>query len=178
MECVTCPARSARLLEIIQNLRERITEARGNGWLGEVEGLQVSFGAAMAKLNSLKRAPTEGRPQLVDLGMLVLHRLRSTTSIGTLMRHRPRWERRAPTSCRVARGRGSLGGVPLGDGLSHLLDGSTQQGTVSVLGQVRGMFLGRTDVLGGSLEGPEPPVVADRSRRPEERRDAPERADR
>ncbi len=44
------------------------TEARGNGWLGEVEGLQVGFDAAMAKLNSFKRAPTDGRPQLVDLG--------------------------------------------------------------------------------------------------------------
>jgi hypothetical protein len=58
--------------EIIQNLRERIREARANGWLGEVEGLQVSFDAAMAKLNSLKRAPTDGRPQLVGLGMPVL----------------------------------------------------------------------------------------------------------
>ncbi|MFB7468581.1 hypothetical protein ACFCZ1_34730 [Streptomyces sp. NPDC056224] len=47
------------------------SEARANGWLGEVEGLQVSFDAAMAKLNSLKRAPADGRPQLVDLGMPV-----------------------------------------------------------------------------------------------------------
>jgi|SRR5882757_4798863 len=65
------PRQRPRLLETVQNLRERITEARGNGWLGEVEGLQVSFDAAMAKLNSLKRAPTDGRPQLVDLGMPV-----------------------------------------------------------------------------------------------------------
>lgn len=75
--CIRCPVlqmdprQRPRLLEIIQNLRERITEARGNGWLGEVEGLQVSFDAAMAKLNSLKRAPTDGRPELVDLGMPV-----------------------------------------------------------------------------------------------------------
>lgn len=44
------------------------------GWtdpLGEVGGLQVSSDAAMAKLNSLKRAPTDDRPQLVDLGMPV-----------------------------------------------------------------------------------------------------------
>lgn len=65
------PRQRPRLLEIIQNLRERITEARGNGWLGEVEGLQVSFDAAMAKLKSLKNAPTDGRPQLIDLGMPV-----------------------------------------------------------------------------------------------------------
>ncbi|WP_202120997.1 hypothetical protein [Streptomyces sp. BA2] len=38
-------------------------------WLGEVEGLQVSFGAAMAKLNGLKTSRADGRPQLVDLGI-------------------------------------------------------------------------------------------------------------
>ncbi|WP_374212035.1 transposase [Streptomyces sp. C10-9-1] len=60
-----------RLVEIIRNLRERIREARGNGWLGEVEGLQVSLDAATAKLNSLSRTRADGRPQLVDLGMPV-----------------------------------------------------------------------------------------------------------
>ncbi|MDQ0958327.1 hypothetical protein QFZ66_002205 [Streptomyces sp. B4I13] len=65
------PRQKPRLIEIIQNLRERIREARANGWPGEVEGLQVSFDAAMAKLNSLKNIPTGGRPQLVDLGMPV-----------------------------------------------------------------------------------------------------------
>ncbi|MER6564112.1 site-specific integrase [Streptomyces sp. NPDC001027] len=75
--CIRCPVlqmdprQRPRLIEIIQNLRERITEARGNGWLGEVEGLQVSFDAAMAKLNSLKNSRTDGRPQLVDLGIPV-----------------------------------------------------------------------------------------------------------
>jgi integrase len=73
--CIRCPVlqvdprQKPRLIEIIQNLRERIREARANGWLGEVEGLQVSFDAAMAKLKSLKSIPTDGRPQLVDLGM-------------------------------------------------------------------------------------------------------------
>ncbi|GAA0900904.1 hypothetical protein GCM10009574_087960 [Streptomyces asiaticus] len=65
------PRQRGRLIEIIQNLRERIREARGNGWLGEVEGLQVSLDAATAKLNSLSRAPADGRPQLVDLGLPV-----------------------------------------------------------------------------------------------------------
>ncbi|GAA2695347.1 hypothetical protein [Streptomyces lunalinharesii] len=63
------PQQRPRLIEIIRNLRERITEARANGWLGEVEGLQVSLNAAMAKLTSLNRTSTDGRPQLVDLGM-------------------------------------------------------------------------------------------------------------
>ncbi|WP_327286075.1 hypothetical protein OG723_00060 [Streptomyces sp. NBC_01278] len=63
------PRQRPRLIEIIQNLRERIRDARANGWLGEVEGLQVSFDAAMTKLNSLKNTLIGGRPQLVDLGM-------------------------------------------------------------------------------------------------------------
>ncbi|MFF4576540.1 hypothetical protein [Streptomyces sp. NPDC001410] len=63
------PQQRPRLIEIIRNLRERITEARANGWLGEVEGLQVSLNAAMAKLTSLNRTSADGRPQLVDLGM-------------------------------------------------------------------------------------------------------------
>lgn len=60
-----------RLVEIIQSLRERIREARGNGWLGEAEGRQVGFDAATAKLNGLSRAPADGRPEPVGLGMPV-----------------------------------------------------------------------------------------------------------
>ncbi|MFD5211596.1 hypothetical protein ACFWNF_32265 [Streptomyces anulatus] len=73
--CIRCPVlqidprQRSRLIEIIHNLRERIREARGYGWLGEVEGLQGSLDAATAKLNSLNRAPADGRPQLVELGM-------------------------------------------------------------------------------------------------------------
>ncbi|WP_255466268.1 MULTISPECIES: hypothetical protein [Nocardia] len=32
-----------RLAEITVNLRDRIAEAKTNGWTGEVEGLQVSL---------------------------------------------------------------------------------------------------------------------------------------
>jgi cytochrome P450 len=40
------PRQRARLVEIVQSLAERISEARvGGGWLGEVEGLQVSLDA-------------------------------------------------------------------------------------------------------------------------------------
>ncbi|MFJ9846981.1 hypothetical protein ACIRYZ_42435, partial [Kitasatospora sp. NPDC101155] len=73
--CIRCPVlqldprQKPRLIEIIQNLRERIREARANGWLGEVEGLQVSLDAATAKLTSLNRTRADGRPQLVNLGM-------------------------------------------------------------------------------------------------------------
>jgi len=73
--CIRCPVlqidprQKPRLIEIIHNLRERITEARVNGWLGEVEGLKTSLAAAQAKFASLNRAPADGRPQLVNLGM-------------------------------------------------------------------------------------------------------------
>lgn len=44
-----------RLEEIIHNLGDRIKEARVNGWLGEVQGLQISLEAARNKLVSLDR---------------------------------------------------------------------------------------------------------------------------
>jgi hypothetical protein len=63
------PAARGRLTEIIANLADRIAEARINGWLGEVEGLQASLTAARAKLATLDKStrnPTNGNS---DLGM-------------------------------------------------------------------------------------------------------------
>ena len=60
--CLRCPSlrlaptARPRLVEIIANLRDRISEAKLNGWLGEVEGLKVSLEAASRKLVSLDRA--------------------------------------------------------------------------------------------------------------------------
>jgi hypothetical protein len=54
--CVRCsllrpdPAQRARLEEIRRNLEDRILEAQLHGWLGEVEGLQVSLAGAKDKL--------------------------------------------------------------------------------------------------------------------------------
>jgi site-specific recombinase XerD len=79
--CVRCamlrisPQQRPRLLEIIHNLHERISEAQMNGWLGEVQGLQVSLEAAKRKFSSLDRSlernhhtgPTElGMPTIID----------------------------------------------------------------------------------------------------------------
>ncbi len=79
--CLRCamlrisPQQRPRLLEIIHNLHERISEAQMNGWLGEVQGLQVSLEAAKRKLASLDRSlernhhnrPTElGMPIIID----------------------------------------------------------------------------------------------------------------
>src|SRR5712664_2913714 len=47
------PRQRERLIGIIRNLAARIGEAKINGWLGEVEGLQISLNAAEAKLTSM-----------------------------------------------------------------------------------------------------------------------------
>ena len=74
--CLRCamlrvsPHQRPRLAEIISNLHERITEARINGWLGEVQGLEVSLKAAKRKLTSLDRSiERNSRTGPTDLGM-------------------------------------------------------------------------------------------------------------
>ena len=71
--CVRCPllwpdpAQQHRLLEIRDNLIARIAEAEREGWLGEVEGLQVSLAGAEDKLAQLHR---RSRPtDTTDLGI-------------------------------------------------------------------------------------------------------------
>ena len=59
--CVRCallwpdPAQRDRLVEIRDNLAARIAEAEREGWLGEVEGLQVSLAGAEDKLAQIER---------------------------------------------------------------------------------------------------------------------------
>jgi len=50
------PRARLRLAEIIENLRDRIADTHGNGWLGEMQGLQVSLDAAAGKMTALNRA--------------------------------------------------------------------------------------------------------------------------
>ncbi|WP_371930688.1 hypothetical protein [Streptomyces poriferorum] len=72
--CVRCsllrpdPSQRARLAEIRDNLNARIAEAEREGWLGEVEGLQVSLAGAEDKLAQLDAEQTR-RGTAVDLGM-------------------------------------------------------------------------------------------------------------
>ncbi|OKJ25824.1 hypothetical protein AMK22_32360 [Streptomyces sp. CB01580] len=47
------PAQRERLVEIRDNLVARITEAEQQGWLGEIEGLQVSLTGAEAKIRQI-----------------------------------------------------------------------------------------------------------------------------
>jgi len=79
--CVRCsllrpdPAQRSRLEEIRSNLEDRIEEAKLHGWLGEVEGLQVSLAGVNDKL-----AQIDTRDRVaVDLG---------TPSLPTNMRPR------------------------------------------------------------------------------------------
>jgi hypothetical protein len=59
--CVRCPmlwpdpAQRSRLLEISENLTARIDEAQREGWLGELEGLQISLAGADNKLDQIDR---------------------------------------------------------------------------------------------------------------------------
>ncbi|GAA4979195.1 hypothetical protein HD597_000188 [Nonomuraea thailandensis] len=75
--CVRCPmlrvepAQRRRLEQIARNLRDRIEEARINGWLGEVQGLQISLDAAGRKLAALQRPPADSRPR-PSLGMPII----------------------------------------------------------------------------------------------------------
>jgi hypothetical protein len=61
------PEQRTRLAEIIDNLQTRIDEARNNGWLGEVQGLQVSLDTATTKLSNLDRTRQTnlGMPRLL-----------------------------------------------------------------------------------------------------------------
>ncbi len=71
--CVRCPMlwpdpdQRHRLVEIRDNLNDRITEAQREGWLGEVEGLQVSLAGAQDKISQLDQRPT--KRAAIDLGM-------------------------------------------------------------------------------------------------------------
>lgn len=61
------PAQRDRLTEIRDNLTARIAEAEREGWLGEVEGLQVSLAGAEDKLAQIDRRAS--RAITVDLGI-------------------------------------------------------------------------------------------------------------
>ena len=72
--CIRCPMlrpdpdQHERLQGIIDSLEERIAEASERGWLGEVEGLRTSLGAARQKLTQMQRTAT-------NLGMPIFPRL-------------------------------------------------------------------------------------------------------
>ena len=64
------PAQRERLVEIRDNLTARIAEAQREGWLGDVEGLQISLDGANNKLAQIERRSP--RPAAVDLAIPAL----------------------------------------------------------------------------------------------------------
>ena len=70
--CVRCsllrpdPAQRSRLVEIRDNLLDRIAEAEREGWLGEIEGLRVSLAGSESKIDQIDSAPSS---MAINLGM-------------------------------------------------------------------------------------------------------------
>jgi hypothetical protein len=60
------PAQRNRIVDIRDNLQARIAEAEREGWLGEVEGLQISLAGANDKLAQIDKRT---RREPVALGM-------------------------------------------------------------------------------------------------------------
>jgi hypothetical protein len=66
------PSARPRLVEIIANLRDRIEEAKLNGWSGEVAGLDTSLHTAARKLAGLDRMRDRQPGGPVNLGIPVV----------------------------------------------------------------------------------------------------------
>jgi hypothetical protein len=81
--CLRCsmhwpdPAQRPRIAEIRDNLLARIAEAEHEGWLGEVEGLQISLAAANDKLAQIDRRSPPATS--VNIGMPALPETASRT---------------------------------------------------------------------------------------------------
>jgi hypothetical protein len=77
--CVRCPvlwpepSQRPRIVELIDNIDARIAEAEREGWMGEVDGLQVSLAGAQDKLAQLDSR--QGQPQPITLGVKPPERL-------------------------------------------------------------------------------------------------------
>ncbi|MFF9647275.1 hypothetical protein [Kitasatospora aureofaciens] len=72
------PTERPRLIEIRDNLAERIAEAEREGWLGEVEGLSTSLAAAGEKIAQLD-ARQERKDSAVFLGVPTFDQLVART---------------------------------------------------------------------------------------------------
>ncbi|WP_261562503.1 MULTISPECIES: site-specific integrase [Frankia] len=85
--CIRCPMlrpdprQRPRLVEVRDNIQDRITEAEQQGWLGDIEGLTISLAAANTKLTDLDRLTS--RQATVHLGMPDLHHLAARTIVRT-----------------------------------------------------------------------------------------------
>jgi integrase len=86
--CLRCPllrpdpTERSRLVEIRDNLLERIAEAETKGWLGEAEGLRVSLEGAREKLAQMDLI-AERRASSISLGMPTFAQAASRTTTTT-----------------------------------------------------------------------------------------------
>jgi hypothetical protein len=93
--CLRCPllrpdpAERHRLAEIRDNLLARITEARTRGWLGEVEGLQISLDGARHKLEHLDQIAAQRRGTPLGMPTFADTAGRSTTAPTPSGEHHP-----------------------------------------------------------------------------------------
>jgi len=76
--CLRCsmhwpdPAQQQRIVDIRDNLIDRIAEAEREGWIGEVEGLQISLAGANDKLAQIDKRTNA--TTAINLGMPTLTR--------------------------------------------------------------------------------------------------------
>ena len=83
--CLRCsllrpdPAQRRRITEIRESLLARITEAKQQGWLGEVEGLKVSLAGAEQKLAQLNQRSR--RTAIVNLGLPAFRDIAGRTAL-------------------------------------------------------------------------------------------------
>ncbi|WP_432173639.1 hypothetical protein [Streptomyces sp. Tue6028] len=90
--CVRCallrpdPVQRSRLIDIRDNLIARIAEAEREGWLGEVEGIQVSLVGAQDKLDQLD-AEAARRSAAVDLGIPAFADIANRTATASTDQH-------------------------------------------------------------------------------------------
>lgn len=86
--CVRCPVlivaldEKPRMEEIRDNLKDRIAEAKREGWLGKVEGLSTSLAAAEDKIAQIE-AQQEKKQSPVFLGLPTLTQFTVRTSEAT-----------------------------------------------------------------------------------------------
>ena len=76
--CLRCallrpdPAQIGRLQDIVDNLRERIAEAKQQGWAGDVEGLRVTLNGAELKLAQMYKLQNHHGSEVAELGIPIV----------------------------------------------------------------------------------------------------------
>lgn len=63
------PDQRPRLIDIRDNLTARISEAEREGWLGEIEGLQVSLAGATEKITQIDQRSGSKPTTVAALGI-------------------------------------------------------------------------------------------------------------